>query len=115
MTWCSRSIAPAGTLLLLAITGAPDIRSNRIAAIGTKTGAKTHTLTEGQLPSHRHEGIFVDAVQLRWEVQGQSGSNMAILRPGTATNPVRTGFAGGGQPHSIVQPSFVCRYVIRAA
>jgi len=77
--------------------------------LGETGGAKTHTLTESQIPSHAHN------------IKSASGANegtintnqLAIGREGTIyanKNPIET--AGGGQSHNNLQPYTVVNYII---
>lgn len=81
--------------------------SDIFATIGAKLGAKTHSLTVSEMPSHTHEIRRVSLV-----VGG--GSIEVPSQSGNATR-VNTEATGGGAAHNNVQPSFVCRYIIRAA
>lgn len=70
-------------------------------------GAKTHTLTEGEIPAHSHgayyTGSSIHTKGYRW--YGQSGSDMAydIIS------------AGGGQAHNNLQPYITCYMYKRTA
>lgn len=100
----------------------PDLRG-RVAAglstdtefntLGKKSGAKTHTLTTAQMPSHNH-------------APGSGQSNFWGLRSGTggqglwdptntanvATNTT-TGNRGSGQAHNNIQPTITLNYIIK--
>lgn len=92
--------------------------SDIFAAIGAKTGAKSHAHA---LSEQGHARIWDDATRLRLQriaVPAHS-TQRAVTISATAQATVSGDFATalGGQTDtaSTVQPSFVCRYVIRAA
>jgi len=68
-------------------------------------GSKTHTLTEAQLPSHRHQVGSNDS----GTGTGGAAGNMELVRDaGTGNGPaVNSSFTGSGQAHPIVQPYIV--------
>ena len=68
-------------------------------------GSKTHTLTEAQLPSHRHQVGSNDS----GTGTGGAAGNMELVRSaGTGNGPaVNSSFTGSGQAHTIVQPYIV--------
>ena len=68
-------------------------------------GSKTHTLTEAQLPSHRHTVGSNDS----GTGTGGAAGNMELVRDaGTGNGPsVNSSFTGSGQAHTIVQPYIV--------
>ena len=96
----------------------PDVRGKMIVGrntaeaefdtIGETGGAKTHTLTTNEMPSHTHGG---------------SGGNFAVLASGTyglqASSNVPIGQVsttaanGGGQPHNNMPPYIVERYMVK--
>ena len=68
-------------------------------------GSKTHTLTEAQLPSHRHQ---VGSNDSSAGFGGAAGNVEFVQDAGTGIgNPVNTSFTGSGQAHTIVQPYIV--------
>lgn len=74
--------------------------------IGETGGAKTHTLTEQELASHRHYnnhyGVSLDAPGYAgWEQDIASGSGGAYLASAYSN------YAGGGQAHNNLQPYIV--------
>ena len=68
-------------------------------------GSKTHTFTEAQLPSHRHQVGSNDS----GTGTGGAAGNMELVRDaGTGNGPaVNSSFTGSGQAHTIVQPYIV--------
>lgn len=70
-------------------------------------GAKTHTLSEGELPSHTH------SVQMQAQVNRGSGSgspNNNVARNdsgGFSASPINTGTTGSGSAHNNLQPYIV--------
>lgn len=76
------------------------------ASLGGKPGTKTHTLTVDQIPAHTHG--YNGAVGSGFFVPGGNFYGLPI------TQYAQSESRGGGQPHPIVQPSFVCRVAIRA-
>ena len=68
-------------------------------------GSKTHTLTEAQLPSHRHQVGSNDS----GTGTGGAAGNMELVRDaGTGNGPaVNSSFTGSGDAHTIVQPYII--------
>ena len=76
-----------------------------ITLSGETGGSKTHTLTEAQLPSHRHQVGSNDS----GTGTGGAAGNMELVRDaGDGNGPaVNSSFTGSGQAHTIVQPYIV--------
>jgi len=85
-------------------TGSPEAEFD---ALGETGGAKTHTLTTAEIPSHTHT---IDAREN--PVSGSLGSLGLSNAGGTITT--RTSNAtGGGGAHNNLQPYIVLNYIIR--
>jgi len=68
-------------------------------------GSKTHTLTEAQLPSHRHQVGSNDSTA---GFGGAAGNVEFVQDAGTGIgNAVNTSFTGSGSAHNNVQPYIV--------
>ena len=94
----------------------PDLRGRVVAGTGGSLlsgtdalsdtgGAKTHTLTEDEMPAHTH-GIGGTANQM------ETGNSSFRLSP--AANSIGdTKSTGGGQAHNNVQPTIILNYIIK--
>lgn len=73
---------------------------------GGKTGgAKTHTLTEAQMPSHTHDSIYSPIGQaLQAGVGSVAGAAGVQYNTGSGANAYGTNAKGGGQAHNNLQP-----------
>ena len=68
-------------------------------------GSKTHTLTEAQLPSHRHT---IGSTDSSAGLGGAAGNQEFVQDAGSGIGtPCNTSFTGSGQAHTIVQPYIV--------
>ena len=92
--------------------------------IGTKLGAETHTLTESQMPSHRHFYALAEiddgngsgltsGVQQRG-LYSDAGNRQINSVEDTGTNGLFSTATGGGASHPTMPPSLVVKYYIRA-
>ena len=87
-----------------------DLGGRRIIKTKLTGGEKTHTLTVGEMPSHRH-------------LIGQTYSGYRLYQDGSAPNGIYTGYAtseptnyaGGGQAHNNLQPYITCYMFKRVA
>lgn len=68
-------------------------------------GAKTHTLTVNQLPSHRHgtQTIIIHEANIK---QGTGANVVAVSNPELPSG--YTNYTGSGQAHNILQPYITC-------
>jgi microcystin-dependent protein len=74
--------------------------------LGETIGAKTHTLTEAEMPTHKHkygQGI------------GVAGGGIGAVNPDASQGSWNkyTEDKGGGQAHNNIQPSLVMNYIIK--
>ncbi len=84
-------------------------------SLGQKSGAETVTLNPSQIPSHLH--AVENLSELPYKSSPADKSDSKVLVTGstagsTGVNTVKTGSAGGSQPHSIVQPVLGMNYII---
>lgn len=100
------------------VTGAVGAGSGLTSrALGDTVGAETHTLTEGQMPSHTHgvtdpghEHSYVVRVGNQ-DTNNIAGTEVAADEPTTlantsaATTGLTINATGGGQAHNIMQPT----------
>ena len=96
-------------------------------SLGSTGGSQTHTLTNSQLPSHRHSfsdtatvsnvavpinfinGSSTNSVNMDGSGQPVSKSNFTS----SVTVSGNTSYTGGGSAHSNVQPTMVLNYIIK--
>lgn len=74
--------------------------------LGAKGGEDKHTLTTNEIPSHDHT---VPKVVTASDFNRTLNSTGVTGTSGT----VKSGTAGGGEAHNILQPYLVCNYIIK--
>lgn len=80
-----------------------DSSQSEFDTLGETGGAKTHTLTAGEMPVHNHTSLQYGSVS------GGAG----LLQTGIVTTDSVTGNAGSGQAHNNLQPYIVVNYIIK--
>ena len=125
----------------------PDLRGKTLAGydendtamntIGKLLGQKTHihttgnhTLTEEELPSHRHVGIYENHSDTQMSNRGDGGGGWNTINISAITSSqsdsysyLYTGYAGGGAAHnhgdtgttSSYQPTITINWIVKAA
>jgi hypothetical protein len=85
-------------------------------------GAKTHTLTESEMPAHKHKSNFIRDQHANstnypdgWVAQSRSGYNSSAHHEGAAANRAYTSSVGGGGAHNNLQPYIVVHMWKRTA
>jgi microcystin-dependent protein len=95
-------------------------------ARGNTGGAETHTITEAQLPAHKHFAFadvastsatatnVTSSTQSTRELNdGTSSSNFRIKSTSTAATLGLTSSTGNGEAHNNMQPSLIVNYIIK--
>lgn len=90
-----------------------DTSQTEFNALGAKGGAKTHTLTAAQLPSHTHAVLGYSGVDDK-NFSGNVGRLNAAdtYGQGTTAYDQQTGSTGGGGAHNNLQPYNTLNYII---
>ena len=90
---------------VLGVAGAGEGLTNRLT--GSTTGNETHTLTVEEIPAHTHPSI--NSSGAGYAKGGGSGSGPFVIARGSTTG----GSTGGGQAHSIMQPTTFMNLMIK--
>lgn len=87
-----------------------DPAQTEFNTLGKNVGAKTHTLTEAEMPSHNHNFTSNNG----WANNAGGSLNSPTIGTQTqATNPFVTGSKGSNQPHNNIQPSISTHVIIK--
>ena len=74
-------------------------------AAGSTGGEKDHTLTVNEIPSHRHDGIFITGIGMVWKGSYNVGSTYGVdTGEQGSDSSFYTGPAGGGGAHNNMPP-----------
>lgn len=88
-----------------------DSAQTEFDLIGETGGAKTHTLTTGEIPAHSHtispSTVFSTVGTANWQYTNGTGLAFKNDAPVSAAN------AGGGGAHNNLQPYMVLNYIIK--
>lgn len=104
----------------------PDLRGRvpvgknggTFGTLGATGGAETHTLTEAQLPPHKHTVNIDYKDDTGAHNHGSRGGQLmqgSLNRSGVSTDANTMSTVGSGQAHNILQPYQVVNYVIKAS
>ena len=85
-----------------------DTSQTEFSTVEKTGGAKTHTLTVDQIPSHSHSESITKTVDNLVGTVGTSGTRAAVKGTDTETSSPTTGTKGGGAAHNNLQPYITC-------
>ena len=73
--------------------------------IGDTGGEATHILTENEMPSHSHNGLYQYTTgPFKWGNGSVDGFSIDYDNTNKAGSPISTGSTGGGQAHNNMPP-----------
>lgn len=75
--------------------------------MGAAGGEERHVLTAAEMPSHNH------AFGISTRDYAGSGSSGANYNANSVGTNIGTSYAGGNQPHNVMQPTLVMNYIIK--
>ena len=118
--WSGASDAvPSGWALCDGANGTPDLRGRFVVgaggtyAVGASGGEAVHTLTENEMPRHRHD--LPGEIGYNWLYDDSSqGQRLWIASddPHDVPDP-ETDYTGGGQPHNNLPPYYALCYIMK--
>jgi microcystin-dependent protein len=99
------------------LQGATPLHVGTGFTIGQAGGEATHTLIQGEMPSHTHQLLGDPDAATTSAAAGHvwasnTASPYSTLGSNTTMNPTAIGIAGGSQPHDNFQPYLVINFVI---
>ena len=105
------------TFALPDLRGRAAMNASSANPLGSVGGTETVTLAPAQMPTHSHNVNATTAAHSLGNPTGNlwaaSTANQYAASPDATTlSPAALGSAGGGQPHSNMQPSTVLNFVI---
>ena len=105
------------TFALPDLRGRTPIHENSSHALGQRSGEEGHALTAAEMPAHTHalQGSDDDATEFRAPGNVLARATNTVYGPPAGLTPLSSeavANAGGGSPHSNMQPYTVLNYVI---
>lgn len=81
-------------------------------SLGQTGGENTHTLSEAEMPSHRHNGTTDPAGNQAESENVFGGVTANVSGSGTHVHTFTTNYTGGGLAHNNLQPYITLNYII---